>query len=360
MDLDIRGEMEQAAKSLEAEGQDFETEEPATDEGTPASEPEETTDDAETTDEVKPEPEGEPEEKADDSPAKEGDPKDTPAKKESSKATPPDDDELPKGGSIPVARVRKILENARAKARAEVEAEFAWAKELGSTEDTSEAVRVWKFANEHPLEFAQEIVDRVTKHPALADRAKQIFAKQDEPARQPKPDPEQADPKPQPDVLLEDGRLVYSSEQSEKLVEWKVRALKGEVEKTMEPLLTERSQAQHQREVDEHAQRVITEVMKWPGMNDAENQKAVAMAMKQHGIQVDAAYRAVVLPKLTDTAAIEKRVRAQVLDELKQKSRASARPPARSESSPVSLKGKSVREILEATADEIGFDPADE
>jgi hypothetical protein len=367
VDVDIRGEMEAAAAELESKGEQFEGD--SAEEGTPASDETETGKDDEQVDEVETESDDKKDEvdaskdagndaddasKADADPATKGD-----TSKATSKQTqkaPLEKDELPAKGSIPVDRVRKILENARTKARAEVETELAWAKELPK-DDAVEAVRVWQYAEQNPVAFAKEILSRLQNHPQYRDEVAQIFEKPAAKEPAPKEEPaEKEHPKPQPDVLLEDGRLLYSDAQMGKLLEWQSSQVESRLTKRLKPFEEARKQQDFNREVEEHAAAVITEVKTWAGMSDPENQKAVAEAMRTRKLSVDAAYRAVVLPKITDTSAIEKRVRAQVLAELKQKTRASTRNPQRTESAPASTKGMSIRQILEATADEIGLD----
>ena len=336
MELDIRGEMEAAANELEQHGADFEG---SSQGAPPASEPE-------TTSESTEQPVAPPA-----SPATEDA---QPGTKEDPQP-PPDDYELPIGGSIPVPRVRKIIENARAKARAEAQAQLdaiAWAKEVDKAQ-VEEALNVIKFANDNPVEFYRQVTSRLRSDPALAQEIERVWSPTPAAPEQPKAD---ADPKPQPDVLLEDGRLVFSADQMEKLLGWQERNLESKVSQKLKPIEDARRQQEQHQAIEQESLRVLAEVAKWPGMQDPENRKAVASAMFQQKLGVDAAYRAVVLPKLTDTKAIEDRVRKQVLAELKTKARASTDNPTRVVSDPESFKGKSIREILEATAAEMGLD----
>lgn len=332
MELDIRGEMEAAAAELETAEQG----------ASPA--PEETTSGDSAAEETKA-----PEQDA--APAtEESEPPVADAKPEP-QAQQPDTDELPLGGSIPVPRVRKILENARAKARAEVEQQLAWARELDRSK-TEEAVKVFQFAEQNPVEFYRLVTERLRSDPRYAAEIERFFS----PA-QPAAEPEKPkDEKPQPDVLLEDGRLVYSAEQMEKLLGWQERRYETKLTDKVKPFEQAQRQQEQQIALERESQRVMKEVLTWPGMTDKENQKAVAEAMLAQKLNVDQAYRAVVLPRLTDTASIEKRVREQVLAELKQKTRATTQNPGTTLAAPQDFKGKSVREILEATAAELGME----
>ena len=157
MELDIRGEMEAAAAELEANGDDLGSDgqeaPPASDEPA-AAEP-----------------------KADEQGDKPADPPiadPPPAADEKPKA---DEDELPLGGSIPVLRVRKILENARRKAAEETAAGFAgldWAKGL-TKEEVEQAINLTRFANEQPTEFVRRAIQRLRNDEAYAPDVKRIL-----------------------------------------------------------------------------------------------------------------------------------------------------------------------------------------
>lgn len=339
MDLDIRGEMEAAASEMESAGADFDSGATAVAETSPVSEPE-TTAKAEDTQPA-----------TDDSPAKEGSPADAAVPVAKPDATEEDNYELPLGGSIPVPRVRKIIENARRKAVDEYKAT------LPKESDEEKAARAaalefYQFAEQNPMEFYRRVTHRLKSDPVYGQEVERLFAPKAEPVK-PKEDP---DPKPTPDVLLTDGRFVYSDARQQELLEWHARQIERKVESRVKPIEQSREQAKLMAEVDQMASSVLDEALKWPGMSDAENQKAVGKAMMEHGVDINAAYRMVIVPKLADTSATEKRIREQVLAELKQKARAgSTQRPSAPVTDPSAFAGKSIREVLEATADELGF-----
>lgn len=331
MELDIRGEMEAAAQELEAQGHDFdsspvespptESEAPAADESAPP------VDDA--------------------APAT----VETPASTPVAEAAP--EDELPIGGSIPVPRVRKILDNARAKARAEAEAklkELEWAGSL-SRDEAQAAVEWYRQANADPVNFWRYATARLRSDPSTRDEIERLFTPS-APA-QPPADP---DPKPEPNVLLEDGRLVYDAAQQERLLSWQERRLESKFRTMMEPVERATKAQMAERETAAKSAQMVAEIKTWPGMDAVEHQKALAEAIGSKRFpSVDAAYRAVIVPKLTPNASeLEKRIREQVLAELKQKARATTAGPSRAGAAP-DLRGKSIREIIELTAEEMGF-----
>ena len=336
--LDIRGEMMAAAAELESAGTDFDG---SSEDVSPASE-------SESTSEATEQPAAE-----DATPATEETPQ---AAAQPAEQPVTEEYELPIGGSIPVPRVRKILENARVKAQAEARAQLeqlAWAREV-DRQQVEEAMRIYQFANQNPVEFYRQVTERLRSDPGLraeVERVWQPAQPQAQPAEQPP-----ADPKPQPDVLLDDGRLVFSSDQMDKLLAWQERQVEGKISKKLEPIEQARKQQEFDRQITAESQRIYQEALTWPGMADPENRKAVAKAMFEQRVPLDVAYRRAVLPRLTDTKSIEERVRQQVLAELKQKSRASTQNPQRVVADPKAYAKMSIREVLEATAAELGMD----
>jgi hypothetical protein len=334
VELDIRGEMEAAAAELETNLEDGGDGQ----EAPPASE------------EIPAKPDAEPDgEKAADPPIADPPPADAPVTPKA------DEDELPLGGSIPVPRVRKILENARKKAAAEATAGYAgldWAK--GLTKDEVEAaVNLTRFANEQPTEFVRRAIERLRSDPDTTPEMQRILDSYSaKPAE--KSEEGEKDVRPAPDVLLEDGRLVYSDAQQTKLLDWHERQLEAKFTAKLAPLEQKAKREDGLRAIEERATEVLKEVLTWPGMDKPENKKAVSEAMVKDKLAVDAAYRKVVLPKLTDTKAIEDRVRKQVLSELKTKARAGSVNPQPTGGEPQDFKKMTVRQIIEATAAELG------
>jgi hypothetical protein len=323
--------MEAAAAELESHGQSFDdspAESPAADPETPAA--------AESAPPVD-----------DAAPAIE----ETPATPPAAEAAP--EDELPVGGSIPVPRVRKILDNARAKARAEAEAklkDLEWAGHL-SRDEAHAAIEWYRQANADPVNFWRYATARLRSDPSTRDEIERLFMPS-APA-QPQADP---DPKPEPNVLLEDGRLVYDAAQQERLLSWQERRLEAKFRTMMEPVERATKVQLAEREAAAKSAQVVAEIKTWPGMSTPEHQKALAEAIASKRFpSIDAAYRAVIVPSLTPNASeLEKRIREQVLAELKQKARATTAGPSRAGAAP-DLRGKSIREIIELTAEEMGF-----
>jgi PAS domain-containing protein len=343
--LDIRGEMEAAAAELEGSAPDDDS---SPEVGTPASEPETPEEGEQSTESEKPEAPATEESDEDDRPAPE-------AKPEVKPQPTLEDDGLPVGGSIPVPRVRSILANARTKAREAVEAEFK--QKYGAHEeflqlpadDLREAVRIIRYASENPVEYFHQLRTRL-ENAGLLERERPA-ARQDAPA--PK-----GDGKPQPDVLLEDGRLVYSHEQLQKLLEYDRGEVLKQVDERFKPIADRDKAEREERQFRSEAQRVLAEASQWPGFN--EHRKEIAETMASKRVSVDVAYGMVLRSKGThDEKQIREDERKKVLASLKKKPSASTETGRTTPATP-DFKGKSTREILEATAAELGMDGDDE
>lgn len=331
--------MESAAAELEYEDQPVEAEEGAS----PAS----SSDDEGQAEDSQEEPKTE-----DAAPAKEGE---EPEKQSDAEPEPSQEEAQPparKAGPIPFERHQKILENTRAKVRAAVEAEYnaklealKWA-EGHSAEAVQEALRVVEYAETNPVEFFRSLQERLESMPQYRES---IRPRQQEP--EPKPEPK--DDKPKPDILLEDGRLTYSSEQMERLLEWQGKRFEERVESRIRPSEEREREREVRERVTEQARRKYEQVTSWEGMNIDDNKRAVAEAIAR-GMTVEEAYIQLVVPTLrTPAKEVEKKTRQRVLSEIKHKSRATTENPANVPDT-ASMKGKSIREIIEATAEELG------
>lgn len=171
--------------------------------------------------------------------------------------------------------------------------------------------------------------------------------------QQPQTQQPPADPKPLPDVLLEDGSKVYSDAQMEKMLEWRDRQTE------------QRRQAERAAEAETHtrsqntAREVFTEYQDKPGFK--ENMKEIADLMESDGrVTLDSAYNRIVVPKLLKAQEdLDKAARAderrKVLEELKNKGPAgdTAKPSGSQTTEPKSYRGMSTAEIMADVANEL-------
>lgn len=135
------------------------------------------------------------------------------------------------------------------------------------------------------------------------------------------------EPMPQPDVELADGTRSYSLEGLQKWGEWRDRQTEARLDakfgKRVEPF--ERAEA-GRKALAESAQRIeaqLKEARQWPGFTDHE--KAIGEYLVQNPKHsLDAAYRAVVIPKFrSDRDAM----RADILKELEKRATSTAVQP---------------------------------
>jgi hypothetical protein len=339
VDLDIRGEMEAAAAELGIEDGDLGQD------ASPASEPETTeTPTADTTEPT-----------AD--PAIEGAQDAKPEGESKPDATPEEDDfELPLGGSIPVPRVRKIIENTRRKTEALLRSQQP-AETDEQKAQREAAVEFYRFAEQNPVEFYRRVTSRLQSDPVYAREVKAILGPHAPSADGAPPQPRDEDPEPVPDVILTDGRLVFSDARMKDLLAWQERKFDRKVNERFKPMEQTFEQRRAAVEIDRQAGEILADARTWPGMDSEENCKAVAQTMIEKGVDINKAYRLAVVPKLkTDEAAIEKRVRAAVLGELKRKANATTSSVAAIPADPKTFAGLSIREMVERTAEEMGIE----
>lgn len=125
---------------------------------------------------------------------------------------------------------------------------------------------------------------------------------------------------PSPDLALADGSRTYSLEGLKKLLEWNTAQVESrllpKVDERLKPLtererqLAERDQlTQAETQVRKRAQDTIADAQTWPGFKEHEpdilaalraDSEAAQKAGRRPTLSLDAAYRQVVLPKLTE------------------------------------------------------------
>jgi hypothetical protein len=227
-----------------------------------------------------------------------------------------------------VARHKTILDKTRARYE-ETLNKLRWAERF----DPADVEAKLKFAEaleSDPAAIYERLGNVLRNDPRYADR----FAKP------PAPAPEPAK-RPEPDVLLDNGTLVYSDKQALALAEWQNEQTLRRVEEAYGPI---RKHFEGQRAWSDALQRTAGQLEEarasWPMFSESEqDMKAYIASELKAGrrVSLDVAYRRVVVPKLQ---ARESQARAEerqrVLAELKQKASvqsderpvAKAKPPA--------------------------------
>lgn len=222
-------------------------------------------------------------------------------------------DPLASAGPIPLKEHKKILDNARAKIKAEYDEKYAWA----NAPDVRETLQAFNIAETNKPLFAKIILG----DPEYQQIFQQMF--QAAPQAQAAPAPVVEDIRP--DALLPDGNIGYSAEAVNKLLQQREAQLEEKFNKRFEgidPVI----KTLQQREAHEHAkaqQRPILENARKALPGFEENEPAIRAKFEENlftkGYNLESAWREVMLPKLQ---ADREKMRQEIMAEM------NARPAA--------------------------------
>jgi hypothetical protein len=249
-------------------------------------------------------------------------------------------------GPIPLERHKAILDPLRKEAE-ELRAKYDKLKSFEQVDpaDFENYKSAMELARTNPVEYLRRMEAAFRQNPQYAH----LFQSQPQQTTQQPPQ----DPRPLPDVLLEDGSKVYSDAQMDKLLEWRDRQAeqKRQAERVAEAELHTRSR--------DNAVAQFSDFQSKPGFT--ENMKEIADLMESDGrVTLDSAYNRIVVPKLLKAQEdLEKTARAderkKVLDELRNKAPAgdTAKPSGSQTTEPKSYKGMSTADIMADVAREL-------
>jgi hypothetical protein len=207
-------------------------------------------------------------------------------------------------GSLPVARHKEILEKTRREYDEQL-TQLGWAKAY-KPEQVQQTTQLFELAERDPVAFARLL--------AAADpRIAEAFGQAAAPAAVPEAMPE-------PDVLLENGVMVYGHERLHQLMEWKDRQTRRDIEPVLQTVRAQQAWGQ----ATQSAQSKLADARTWPEFTTHELEMK---PLVERGASLEAAYRQVVVPKiLAREQKIREETRAQVLAELRAKPTTSERP----------------------------------
>jgi hypothetical protein len=240
----------------------------------------------------------------------------------------------PQQGEPPKERWNDILANARTKAAQDADAkwqQYAWAKQIDPQDfqQVQSITRHFKPGGD-PIEGLQSLMAEIRKDPANDARIRSLAARALSQRSQP-----QAPTEPQMvQVQLEDGTVVAMPRDPATWLEHQKQQWLSQVEQKFQPLVKAHETTQAERQIEAQNQYVkqvsdatYDDAKTWAGMDSLENQIAVAQAMEtmvpdnasieQVQLALNAAYRKVVLPKLSSSTE------AKLLDSLKTRAAAS-------------------------------------
>lgn len=267
---------------------------------------------------------------------------------------------------IPYSRVKKITQKAENEAAERVKGEYVpkiteFETKLKDyeTKVTDYEGRLTKVAEferimmNDPVKF----VGMLTQIPEYAKMFAPLYEQAIEEPKAPVVDPS-AEPRPEPDMTLADGSKAYSMEGLDKLNTWNRnqaaaearKQVMAEVEKEFGPI-RDKARAQERLEAAiPKVQAQIAEARKWPKFT--ENEVEITKALQSdEDLTLEGAYNRVVVPKLAQVQTeaqlsadeLKKKIRAEVIAELKQTPRStsastgSGKPAQRSSAGPRSL-----------------------
>jgi hypothetical protein len=207
-------------------------------------------------------------------------------------------------GPIPFDRHKAVLDNARK----EYEQKYAWAQGINPEQGYQLAGLARALAQ-----------DPVATYRAIGAQLEAAGLLQGANGQQPPPP---GSDKPQPDLITEDGRRVYSAQQAEALNDWGMKQMEQRIAQRFGPIEQQFQMSQVMAEANSTASQVLQEASQWPHFNECAVEIRDEM-IRDKRLSLEGAYRRVVVPKLRQLE------RASVLKELKQKPSATTMNPGR-------------------------------
>ena len=249
---------------------------------------------------------------------------------------------------LPYSRVKAIVENARKKAADEHAA--ALAEHQAKLKNYEAESQTWRQQQDELRQMAsnpeQFLRALAVANPAYAEIIERAFAKQEQ--RQPQHQ------NIEPDVVLPDGSYGYSAAAAERVYEQRMAAAEQKMleklSKRFEPIESEFRARKAYEEMIPRVRQQLTEASKWPLFS--ENQEAIRQKMEgDRSLSLEAAYRAVVLPKLQSD---RDKMRQEILAEINGKAKAAATPAAVPAAAAPTSKDQSVESIIRAAIRKAG------
>jgi hypothetical protein len=226
-----------------------------------------------------------------------------------------------------------VLENTRK--------EYEWLQSYGDTQSVRQKLDLLTRAEQDPASFAKMFVAAANLNPA------ELFALQQQAQQAPAPVAE----KPQPDVLLENGQMVYSDAQLQKLLEHERQQVVSQVNQTLAPIQQRVAMADMQEKATLSAKQELASAAQWAGF--ADHKKDIAEYLRSHPTAtLRDAYINVVPAKLAEQAKVAETAAYQkALTDLQSKAGAASIPaPRASGIAGMDTSGMTLRQVLEAAA----------
>ena len=230
------------------------------------------------------------------------------------------------GQMIPYARFREVNEE-RSSFKGKLD-KLAWAEQLPEHAGPVMTEFYRNFASDPIGTLIREVESIAQSDPNHAQAVRSAAARWLGAAR----GGQTQDVMPEPDLQAQDGTLVYSAPQAQKLMEWRERRLQQNIAQQIQPLQQRAAEAEAQRiraeiqsNADQWAQQTYAQWKQRPHFE--EHKREIAALMQQHGYGIADAYADVltqkVLPKISASE------RSSVVAALQHKAGAGTTNPAR-------------------------------
>lgn len=215
-------------------------------------------------------------------------------------------------GPIPFDRHKAILENTRK----EAEARYAWVQAHGDEAAIRNKLSILQQAERDPAGFVRQFMAAAGVDPRTLV---------------PQPTPAQDDPRPDPDIALENGQYTYSHAQLQKLLDWQSRQVTNSLHAEIAPLKQKAVVAELSERAQQHAQQQLQRAAGLPGMDDRATRNEIAAYMQSNQqASLHEAWAAVMAPRLqAQVKAAEETAYQKALATLQQKAGAVTTPAPR-------------------------------
>ena len=237
----------------------------------------------------------------------------------------------PPPGPIPFDRHKAVLEEARAK--------YAWVDKYGDSNAVQQRLAVTEWMERDFAGFART-------YAANQGLDLRSLLPHEQAAPAPVAEP------PKPDVLLENGQMVYSDERLQQLLAFQQQQMEQRFSQELAPIKQERAISQLQRQSHDHAKQQLATAKAWPGFSEHEADLKQFLVANPTATLHDA-YIGVVPAKLAEKAqAAETAAYQKALTDLTTKAGAASIPAPRTAGGVVPDMSKmSLRELLESAYD---------
>jgi len=241
-------------------------------------------------------------------------------------------------GAIPTSRHQAVLTRERRKHEAALK-ELSDKVAAFEAPDVKEKIMAADLAEHRPEIFLHKVLMNDPRYQAEIQKLVDAkLAESGKTAAAPSEPDQSAGEKPEPDIVLSDGSMVYSKDQNEKLIAWHIASATGNYKKeitdlrsAVDPLVNrQRNEAEYQQAYSRMSEVLNKARTNWPGFKDHEPKIREWMGKPENQrASLEDAYRAVVVPSFTtDREQLKASIRAELIKEMNSKRNTQGAKPA--------------------------------